>query len=171
MKNNRGEYPISFILLISAVILESTLLYKIKISNVIPDLSLIVLVYIAYRKGSMTGQVTGFVTGITEDILSLSPMGLNAFIKTFIGYIYGIIQGNVFVDPLLMPIILVAVATLIKALLLAVLGVVFPIPQITTHFFTHDLWISILYNSLLAPFLFALLNLIKVLKPGEKEIR
>jgi len=170
MKNPRSEYPVSFVLLIGAVILESTLLHRIKISNVIPDLSLIILVYIAYRKGSMTGQVSGFVTGLTEDFLSISPLGLNAFIKTFIGYIYGMIQGNVFVDPLLMPIILVAVATLVKALLLAVFEVIFPIPQITAHFFTHDLWISILYNSLLAPFFFALLNLIKALKPGEKRI-
>ena len=171
MKNPRNEYPVSLILLITAVILESTLLHRIKISNVIPDLSLIILVYIAYRKGSMTGQVSGFITGLTEDFLSISPLGLNAFIKTFIGFIYGIIRGNVFVDPLLMPILLVAVATLIKALLTAVLGLVFPIPQITVQFFTHDLWIAIVYNSLLSPFLFALLNLIKALKPREKDIR
>ncbi len=171
MRSVRNEYPISLVLLIGAVVLQSTILNRIRIVNIIPDLSLIILVYISYRKGCMTGQVTGFVSGLIEDILSISPLGLSTFIKTLIGYLYGLMEGNIFVDPLLMPIILVASATLLKALIMGALSILFPIPQITLNYYIHSLWISILYNSLLAPFIFAVLNLLKALKPREKGLQ
>ena len=152
-----------------ALLLQSTVLGWLAVAGVKPDVSLIVLVFIALRKGSMIGQVSGFLTGVIEDLLSLSPLGFHALIKTVLGYLYGKVRGNLFVDAVIAPVVLVSVATLAKGLLSAVLGAVFLIPAANFGLFLGDIWIELLYNGLLAPFLFALLRRIAILNREDKE--
>ena len=152
-----------------AVVLQSTLLHWVAIRGVIPDLGLIVLVFVAVRRGSMTAQLSGFAAGMIEDFLSLSPLGFHAFIRTVVGFLYGLTVGSIFVDPILMPVVLTIIATLVKAFISSVLVTFLAIPAEGFSVFTGPLWIEMGYNAVLAPFLFALLGLLKVLKPQNKE--
>jgi rod shape-determining protein MreD len=152
-----------------AVVLQSTLLHWVAIRGVIPDLGLIILVFVAIRRGSMTAQLSGFATGVVQDFLSLSPLGFHAFIRTLVGFLYGLTVGSIFVDPILMPVILTIIATLIKGLVSSVLVSFLSIPAQGFGVFTGPLWIEMGYNAVLAPFLFALLGLVKVFKPQNKE--
>ena len=152
-----------------AVVLQSTLLHWVAIRGVIPDLGLVILVFVAIRRGSMTAQLSGFATGVVQDFLSLSPLGFHAFIRTLVGFLYGLTVGSIFVDPILMPVILTIIATLIKGLVSSVLVSFLSIPAQGFGVFTGPLWIEMGYNAVLAPFLFALLGLVKVFKPQNKE--
>jgi rod shape-determining protein MreD len=152
-----------------AVVLQSTLLHWVAIRGVIPDLGLIILVFVAIRRGSMTAQLSGFATGMIEDLLSLSPLGFHAFVRTVVGFLYGLTVGSIFVDPILMPVLLTIVATLFKALISSLLVSFLSIPAEGFSVFAGPLWIEIGYNAVLAPFIFALLGLLKVLKPQNKE--
>jgi len=152
-----------------AVVLQSTLLHWVSIRGVIPDLGLIILVFVAIRRGSMTAQLSGFATGVVEDFLSLSPLGFHAFMRTVVGFLYGLTVGSIFVDPIFMPVLLTIVATLFKALISSLLVSFLSIPAEGFSVFTGPLWIEMGYNAVLAPFLFALLGLFKVLKPQNKE--
>jgi rod shape-determining protein MreD len=152
-----------------AVVLQSTLLHWVAIRGVIPDLGLIILVFVAIRRGSMTAQLSGFATGLIEDVLSLSPLGFHALIRTVVGFLYGLTVGSIFVDPILMPVLLTIIATLFKALISSLLVSFLSIPAEGFSVFTGPLWIEMGYNAVLAPFLFALLGLLKVLKPQNKE--
>ena len=152
-----------------AVVLQSTLLHWVAIHGVIPDLGLIILVFVAIRRGSMTAQLSGFSTGLIEDVLSLSPLGFHALIRTVVGFLYGLTVGSIFVDPILMPVLLTIIATLFKALISSLLVSFLSIPAEGFSVFTGPLWIEMGYNAVLAPFLFALLGLLKVLKPQNKE--
>ena len=152
-----------------AVVLQSTLLHWVAIRGVIPDLGLIILVFVAIRRGSMTAQLSGFATGMIEDVLSLSPLGFHAFIRTLVGFLYGLTVGSIFVDPILMPVLLTIVATLFKALISSLLVSFLSIPAEGFGVFAGPLWIEMGYNAVLAPFIFALLGLLKVLKPQNKE--
>jgi rod shape-determining protein MreD len=152
-----------------AVVLQSTLLHWVAIHGVIPDLGLIILVFVAIRRGSMTAQLSGFASGLIEDVLSLSPLGFHALIRTVVGFLYGLTVGSIFVDPILMPVLLTIIATLFKALISSLLVSFLSIPAEGFSVFTGPLWIEMGYNAVLAPFLFALLGLLKVLKPQNKE--
>ncbi|HVP18717.1 MAG TPA: rod shape-determining protein MreD, partial [Spirochaetia bacterium] len=50
--------------LVVCALLQSTLLNRIAIRGVRPDLALIVLIFVSMRRGSMVGQVSGFASGI-----------------------------------------------------------------------------------------------------------
>ena len=169
MSRDLKAFLLSTGLIALAVVLQSTLLHWVAIRGVIPDLGLIILVFVAIRRGSMTAQLSGFAAGVIEDLLSLSPLGFHALIRTVVGFLYGLTVGSIFVDPILMPVLLTIVATAFKALISSLLVSFLAIPAAGFGVFTGPLWIEMGYNAVLAPFIFALLGLLKVLKPQNKE--
>jgi rod shape-determining protein MreD len=169
MSRDFKAFLLSSGLIALAIVLQSTLLHWVAVRGVIPDLGLIVLVFVAIRRGSMTAQLSGFASGMVEDVLSLSPLGFHAFIRTMVGFLYGLTVGSIFIDPILMPVILIIIATLFKALISSLLVAFLSIPAAGFAVFAGPLWIELGYNAVLAPFLFALLGLLKPLKPRDKE--
>jgi rod shape-determining protein MreD len=159
----------TIVALVICILLQSTLLGKIAIRGVRPDLALIVLIFVAMRRGSMVGQMSGFASGFLEDLMNVSPLGFHSLLRTVMGYLYGLLSGNVFIDPFLMPIVLTVVATILKGLLSGIVSAIFGLTASGFITFAGRLWIEVGYNGVLAPFLFALLNLFKVFKQTEKE--
>ncbi len=157
-------------LMVGAVVLQSTVFNWITLGGVKPDLALVILVYAAVRRGSLLGETAGFASGLVEDALSLSPLGFHALSRTVVGFLYGLTAGSIFVDPLFMPVLLVVVATLLKGFLSALTAVLFSVEGPGFAVFAGPLWIEIGYNALLAPFVFAALNLLKLIRPREKGV-
>ncbi len=151
------------------ILLQSTILGRIAIRGVRPDLAMLVLVFVSLRRGPMVGQVSGFVSGFLEDLMNLSPLGFHSLLRTVIGFLFGLLSGNVFIDPFLMPIILAVVATILKGIVAGIVSAVFGIESSGFITFAGRLWIEVGYNGIVAPFLFALLNLFRVIKQTDKE--
>jgi rod shape-determining protein MreD len=160
---------VTFLILSACVVLQSTVFRYIAILDVKPDLALIVLIFVALRRGSMTAQVAGFASGIVEDLVSVSPVGFHMLLRTLIGALAGILSGNVFVDPLLMPIVMTIAATILKGIISGLVSLVFGLKESGFMYFAGRLWIEAGYNALAAPFLFALLNLLRVFKQADAE--
>jgi rod shape-determining protein MreD len=160
---------LTIIVLCICILLQSTLLHAVELGGVHPDLALLVLIFVAMRRGAMVAQVSGFVSGFVEDLMSLSPLGFHALLRTVVGFLYGLLSGNVFIDPFLMPIILAVIATILKGFLAGIVSAVFGIASSGFIIFTGRLWIEAGYNGLVAPFLFALLGLVRAFKQADKE--
>ncbi len=160
---------ISVILLAVAVLLQSTLLARLAIQGVKLDLALVILVLVALRRGSMVAQLGGFLSGLLADVLSLSPPGFQALIRTLVGFLYGRFQGIIFLDPILMPMAAVIVATLLKALLSGLLLLLFPASGGGFGPLGVRLWIEVGFNALAAPFVFAGLGRLRHLRQREKD--
>lgn len=150
----------STLLMIACFLLQSTYLHSIAILGIIPDLSLILLVFTAVKNGSFEGQISGFSSGIVEDFLSASPLGYHTFIRTFLGFIYGFLYGNFFVDAIFVPFILTFVSVLAKALFAIFLHLFFTNLPIY-NFFDKDIWIHAGYTATIAPIIFLILGLFK----------
>ena len=170
MLNRRVKVSaVSLLLLGTAVILQSTLLEYAAIGEVKPDLSLVILVFISLRTGALFGQFAGFTAGLIEDFISLPPLGFYALIRTVLGFLCGLLQGAFYVDPLFLPVVLVVAATVLKGLLAWLLSAVFSLSATAAAFLGANFWIEVGYNALIAPFAFALLNLIKLYKIQEQR--
>jgi rod shape-determining protein MreD len=157
----------TIIFCIIAGILQSTLITKIALFNVVPDLALCILVYSAYVNGTMTGQVSGFFSGLLLDFLSAAPLGLNCFLRTLIGAITGIFKGSFFLDIIFMPVILCAFATMLKAGILFLLNLILGTVVPSYSFLSSVLWIELGMNCVCAPLLFFLLKRFKYLSHGR----
>jgi rod shape-determining protein MreD len=160
-------WTVVFILI--AAILQSTLLSRLALRHAVPDLALGILVFSAYVNGTRTGQITGFFSGLLLDFFSAAPLGLNMFIRTLVGAAAGLLKGTFFLDILFLPMALCAAATLAKAALLFVLHLLFAGVVPAYSLASPVLWVELLLNTFLAPFLFGLLKLFGSLLVGRRE--
>jgi rod shape-determining protein MreD len=110
------------------------------------------------------------VAGLLQDGISAAPFGLNALIKTSIGWLANLLSGKFYIDKILMPAIFGIVATLAKAFFLTILAAIFPGKILSYDFLSSVLWIEVAYNAVVAPVLFLLLSqLDRFLIPVEKR--
>ena len=157
-------------LIVAAALLQSTGLARFSPRfPAIPDIALLILVYIAYVNGTMTGQLTGFFSGLLIDFLSAAPLGLNAFIRTLTGALTGLLKDTFYLDYIFLPMALCAGATAFKVILFFLLNLILSEIVPAYDIFSLTLWVEMGMNTLLAPFLFALLKLIKPLVARQKE--
>lgn len=80
---------ILFILLLFLVILQTTVLNRLSILGIKPDLLFILVVFLALHQGPIFGAGYGFLAGILLDIFSPVPLGTNALSKTVLGFLAG----------------------------------------------------------------------------------
>ena len=161
------RFALSAILAVLFVLLQTTILHKLAFHGVIPDLSLIVIVFIANKNGSLMGQSAGFAAGMVEDFLSLSPLGFHALVKTLVGFFVGLSFGVVFMDSFFIPMLMVGAASVAKNILAAFL-MMFTGDTGAAGFFSFTTLIEIAYTVILSPFVFAFLGLFKVLLPKAR---
>jgi len=151
----------STLLLIACSFVQAAWLGSIAILGVVPDISLVVLIWIAYVNGPVAGPFAGFFSGIVQDLTSAAPLGFHAFVKTVVATLAALLHGSFFIDRFFLPIVLGALGTVVKALAAGVLSILFG-GKIHSYSFTDRmLWIEVAYNGLIAPVIFFLLGPLK----------
>ncbi len=156
------------ILIISIVLIEAAAISNWYLLPVKPDIMLIVLMFIAMENGSTVGQVTGFFSGLLIDFLSAAPFGLNALIRTVLGFFAGVFHLNIHSKGILIPILMLFFATLSKALLIFFVSFFYPGKIMLYSLFNATLWYECLFNSLLAPLVFFALSKFKIFSADFK---
>lgn len=157
-------------ILAAVTIIESTVVRNFFKDFILPDVSLIIIIFYANSKGSMEGQLSGFAAGLTEDFISLSPLGFNCIIKTIVGFFAGITKNKIYIDPILFPVLLIILATLIKGITAAVVSSIFLRSGVAPVIFSSRFGFEIILNALLAPFVFALMKLFKLYNIDDRGI-
>jgi rod shape-determining protein MreD len=139
-------------------LLQAAILSNLAFLPALPDLVLLVIVYVSFMNSTATGMTTGFISGILLDFLSASPVGLNAFTKTLVGYITGKFSGSFNLDRVLTPALMGFSATVLKALITWVLSFFFG-PDLIVYRLTGSVfWLEAILNAVCAPLVFALLS-------------
>ncbi len=72
---------------VAVLILQSTVLYRLEIGGIRPDLLAAFVVYFGWMRGPIPGTLAGFGIGIVQDLDASGPLGLNAFAKTVVGFL------------------------------------------------------------------------------------
>jgi rod shape-determining protein MreD len=148
----------STIILVACTFAQSTWFGGIALFGVVPDLSIIVLIWVSYKNGPVEGPVSGFLSGLAEDFLSASPLGFHAFIKTVVAAATALLHGSFFIDKLLLPLLLGFAGTIVKAIAAGALHILFGSGIHSYSFVDRVLWIEAAYNALLSPIVFLLLT-------------
>ena len=105
----------------------------------------------------MFGVTLGFTGGLFMDFLSASPFGLNCLLRTTLGYIAGLFNKTLNTEGFFIPVILGAGTTIVKILGLALISILFPYALTNFSFVSQSFVFEIIFNALLAPFVFKFL--------------
>ena len=150
-------------------VIQSSLLKRFELIGAHPDLALVFIVFSSLQLGSYHAQFPGFIGGLIEDILSLSPFGFHAFLKTLIAYLGGLFKGKIFLDAILAPVLLVSIATLVKAFLAFLLSGIFISSEVAAGIFGVPFFVELGLNAVIAPFLYGFFRLLGVFHMVRSE--
>lgn len=88
----------SALILLLVVVYESLFSDPLRVANVKLDLPLLLVIYLGLTRGARAGLIHGFLIGLLLDLLTPYSLGLNAFIKTILGYLVGSFRKNLFLE-------------------------------------------------------------------------
>lgn len=141
------------VLLISAAVLQVTVVNVLPLPGGGPDLVLLVLIGLSLVAGPTYGAVVGFLAGLMVDVMppSATDVGQWALVFCAVGYLAGLIQLDARRSAL---IVTAAVAGLSAFAVTAftVIGLIFGDSRIESDLFVQNLIGTVLYDLLLTPF-------------------
>ena len=79
---------------LTALLLQLTVVARLPLPGVAPDLLLVLVVAFALTEGPMSGMTTGFIAGLLADALSVHEMGRLALAYAVAGYFAGLLQDD-----------------------------------------------------------------------------
>jgi rod shape-determining protein MreD len=84
--------PALALVLVVAVLVQSTVLARLRLAGVRADLLVLAVVSVAVATDPTTGAVFGFVAGLVADLLFDLPVGVSALVYTAIGFGVGTVR-------------------------------------------------------------------------------
>jgi rod shape-determining protein MreD len=75
------------VVLAIVLILQATVVFRMEIAGIRPDLLVAFVVYLSWMRGPIAGTVGGFIVGLIQDLDAPGPLGLNALSKSLIGFL------------------------------------------------------------------------------------
>ena len=71
------------------LVLQTTIIPFVSIANIVPDILIVWIVYVAIKLGQIPATVAGFMIGIAVDLVGGHFIGLSALSKTIAGFFAG----------------------------------------------------------------------------------
>jgi len=146
-------------IIVIALLIQLTLINSITILGIKPDLIIIIVVIFSLLKGEKEGAISGFASGLLQDIFSTGLLGINALVKTVIGFTCGVLKEKIFHEHILFLIpVITFIASFIQSILIFFLLRTFGIEYNLIWSLKQVALPEALYSSLLSPFIFLVIN-------------
>lgn len=157
------------LVLVTAAILQTSLLPFLALSGFRPDLLLLITIAFALRDGLLTGLRVGFAAGVLTDLLlNESPVGLTALVFVGVAYAVGMAKPYLAPDSVTAPIILSVFGTLIGVAGYGVLSALLAEDPISLGLVIRASAVSAIYAMLLAPITVGIVRRLSDLFPAEQ---
>ncbi len=152
----RSDYIASILLFFPVLLVQTTLVPFIAVNGIVPDLTIILLVFYTLRNGQIFGTTVGFIYGFLFDMITGSLLGSAMFSKTVTGFVAGYFSNENKQDIYFKPYVF-SLIVLLCSILNSVLNRFFTSIDINTNI------ISLIYLHGLLPSLYtALLSIILI---------
>lgn len=155
----------NFLLLLAAVLLQTTVAPFMAIKKIEPDIILMVVVAYAFLDGSAQGSLVGFAGGLLQDLAVGPVLGLNALAKTVVGYVAGLLEDSILFESIFLPVIAVFIATVFHNIVFGAAAMVFDRGPLLMSLLVN-LAPAAAYNSALAVILFPVIRRLIVRAEG-----
>lgn len=158
------------LVLVTAAILQTTLLPLLSMSGFRPDLLLLITIAFALKDGLLSGLRVGFGAGVLVDLLlNESPLGLTALVFVGIAYAVGVARPFLAPDSWTAPVILSVIGTLVGVAGYGLLSAVLAEDPIAIGLIVQASLVSGIYALLLAPVVFGLVQRLSAQFPVEQS--
>ncbi len=150
-----------FVQILSVVILfsiQTTWLEMFSVGGVIPDLALIWVVYCCVHCSRAMGIGSGIVLGILQDSLSGGFLGVNTLSKSFIGFFFATLKDKFYVEGVIPIAFFLILSSLFDGLVFYFSMNTVLKGEVASSFLYQSLPVYSIYNGLVGPIIFLVLN-------------
>lgn len=120
------------------LIAQLALVRRIAVFGIQPDLSILLVVLLALRRGPIGGTLLGFAIGLLQDLLVPETLGMNALAKSIVGWAVGKLSRQLAMDSPVLYFALMVVAVLAHDLVYLVCLTRLDVGRLLTVYFTHS---------------------------------
>lgn len=145
------------VLLLAALLVQTTILARLRFFGVMPDFMLLVAVAGGITAGPTRGATLGFASGMIIDLFLPTPLGLSALVFTLVGYGAGAAGASVLRSAWYIPVLTAGAASASGEVLYAVVGSVLGERMLTGRLATIALVVGVT-NAVLTPVAVRLVN-------------
>ena len=138
--------------------IQTTLLEMFSVGGVIPDLALIWVVYCCVHCSRAMGIGSGIVMGILQDSLSGGLLGVNTLSKSFIGFFFANLKDKFYVEGVIPIAFFLILSSLFDGLVFYFSMNTVLKGEVASSFLYQSLPIYSIYNGLVGPIIFLVLN-------------
>lgn len=149
------------LVLVAAVVgllLQTTLFHLLPFGHLIPDLILILCVYLGLHQHSFAGSTGAFLLGYFTDSVSGNAVGLHAFAMSVVFIVVYLVSRRFWMDNVVANVAMVFVAALLKTLTIASLLAFVLAVDVPWGTFISSMWLEAALAALFAPVVFSLLD-------------
>ena len=152
-----GLFAIVLVAAVVGLLFQTTLFHFLPFVHVIPDLMLILCVYLGLHQHSFAGSTGAFLLGYFTDSVSGSAVGLHAFALSLVFFIVYLVSRRLWMDNVIANVAMVFVAALLKTVVVAGLLSFIGAP-VSWATFLSGMWLEALVAALFTPIVFRLLD-------------
>ncbi|HIT72030.1 MAG TPA: rod shape-determining protein MreD [Candidatus Fimicola cottocaccae] len=145
------------LILILNIILQSTLFQAIRIVNIMPNTSIIIIVSYALLRGRTEGAAVGCFSGVLTDIFFGTSFGFYAFLGMMTGYICGRSFHNLYRENYILPIMISSAAVFIYENIIYFTGFLFKGNTEYFYFLIHLIIPEMVYTGVFSIIIYRLL--------------
>lgn len=142
---------IFLLLILLAMLLQSTFFSFLQVAGVKPDLILMLVVFNGFLRGSREGAFLGFSAGLLQDVFTGNYIGINAITKMLAGYLVGLAEARFYKES----VIIVSLVTFVVGIInqLAYYALLFYLDILVPPYFAIGAVVlpSAIYTALLVP--------------------
>lgn len=157
------------ICIILALLLQTTLFRELALSDVVPNLLLVVTVAYAYLRGRTSGLLVGFLCGILLDSAYGSVLGLYAFIMMTVGFVIGFCPKIYFRNSLVLPLILIAASDFVYGLYYYITEFLMRGQLHFAFYFIHRILPEVVYTALVGIVVYRLIAALEAVVDRKRE--
>lgn len=165
------DFIIYAVELLICFLLQNTVMTKLNIAGIVPDLIVVLVVAVGYQKGKLQGMVIGIAGGLILDLTFGSLIGVYALAYMFIGYGAGFFTNYYIKYDTFLPAAMTAVAEFVFSLYGYIVNLLVNGRFDILYYMRRIIFPNVLYTAVVGILLYKLLDYIyiSVLMPVEEE--
>ena len=153
-----GLLVLVMIAAVVGVLLQTTVVHLLPLGPIMPDLVVILCVYLALHEHTVAGALGAFLLGYFVDNFSGNVLGLHAFSMSLIFLLVYLLARQLWMDNVVANVAVVFAASLLKALSIALLLAFYVSADYPwSHLFT-TVWFEAAIAAMFTPFVFSVLD-------------
>jgi rod shape-determining protein MreD len=153
-----GLFTLVMIAAVLGVLLETTIFHLLPVGPILPDLVVILCVYLALHEQSVAGALGAFLLGYFADNFSGDVIGLHAFAMSLIFLLVYLLARQLWMDNIVANVTVVFAASLLKALSVALLLAFVLSADYPWHRLFSTVWIEATLAAAFSPLVFSALD-------------